>query len=275
MTAPTLLGARRLRALLDAHGVRLKKHLGQNFVVDPNTIRKVVALAAVRPGDRVLEIGAGAGSLTLGLAGAGAHVVALEVDERLLPVLRDVVGGRDDVEVVHGDARTADLGAFGARRVVANLPYNAAATIVLRVLEEAPGIDDLTVMTQLEVGERLVARPGEDAYGQTSVFVRYWADAALGGRVSRRAFFPVPGVDSVLVRIVRRRSHAPVARELLFEVVRAAFAQRRKTLRNALAGLAGGVDAAAAAAARAGVDPAARAEDLDLDAFVALAGALS
>ncbi|HEX2050575.1 MAG TPA: 16S rRNA (adenine(1518)-N(6)/adenine(1519)-N(6))-dimethyltransferase RsmA [Actinomycetota bacterium] len=275
MTAPPLLGARRLRALLDAHGVTLRKQLGQNFVVDPNTIRKVVAAAAIRPGDRVLEIGAGAGSLTLGLATAGARVVALEVDARLLPVLRDVVGGRGDVEIVHADARTADLDAFGARRVVANLPYNAAATIVLRVLEAAPGIDDLTVMTQLEVGERLVARPGDDAYGQTSVFVTYWADATLGGRVSRRAFFPVPGVDSVLVRIVRRRSHVPIDRALLFDVVRAAFSQRRKTLRNSLAARAGGVDAAAAAALRAGVDPAARAEDLGLESFVALARALS
>lgn len=264
-----LLGARRLREALDSHGVRPTKALGQNFVIDPNTIRKVVDVAGLKPTDRVLEIGAGAGSLTLGLAAVSEKVTAIEFDRRLLPVLDDMLVGVSNVEVVPGDALEVDLSAIDARILVANLPYNIAVPVVVRVLEQAPAIDTLVVMTQREVGERLVAGPGSKTYGQISVIVRYFATASVAGKVSRRAFWPVPNVDSVLVRLERVDPPEGANRELLFRVIKAAFAQRRKTLRNALTG-AGfvGVEAATAAA---GIEPSARAEDLDLTVFVSLA----
>lgn len=263
-----LLGARRLRAAFETRDLRPAKALGQNFVIDPNTIRKVVEVAGVRSDDLVLEIGAGAGSLTLGLAAVANKVTAIEVDRRLLPVLDEMLVGVANVEVVSADALEMDLSAIDARILVANLPYNIAVPVLVRVLEQAPAIETLVVMTQREVGERLVAGPGSKTYGQLSVIVRYFATASLVARVSRSVFWPVPNVDSVLVRLVRREPPADVDRELLFRVVKAAFGQRRKTLRNALAGAGfGGVEAALAAA---GIEPSIRAEDLDLAGFVAV-----
>lgn len=266
-----LLGARRLREVLDDRGIRPTKALGQNFVIDPNTIRKVVEVAAVTPRDRVLEIGAGAGSLTLGLAAAAKQVIAVEFDRRLLPVLDETLAGADNVEVIAADAMTLPLAELRATKLVANLPYNIAVPVVVRVLEEAPQITDLMVMTQREVGERLAAHPGSKAYGQVSVLVRYFGQATVAAKVSRRAFFPVPGVDSVLVRI-ERREPPRVGPEQLFPVVRAAFGQRRKTVRNAL--MSAGFHAAEAALAGAGIDPSARAESLRLEDFVAVVNAL-
>lgn len=265
-----LLGARRLRELLEEHGVRPRKQFGQNFVIDPNTIRKVIETAGLSPGDRVVEIGAGAGSLTLGLAAAAGRVIALELDDRLLPVLEATCGAIPNVEIVEADALQYDFAAAGAASVVANLPYNIAVPVVMRILEAAPNIGELTVMTQREVGERLAASPGSKAYGGVSVLVRYVAEARVAGRVSRRAFYPVPGVDSVIVRIVRHAA-LDVDRGSLEAVVRAAFGQRRKTLRNTLAGLMGGPAAAEAALRRAGIDPGARAEEVGVDGFLALA----
>ena len=263
-----LLGARRLREVLAAHDVRPTKVLGQNFVVDPNTIRKVLQVARVGPTDTVLEIGAGAGSLTLGLAGAAARVVAIEVDPRLVDVLAETLNGVSNVEVIAGDALQLDLGGIPARTLVANLPYNVAVPVVLRVLEEAAQIQELVVMTQREVGERLVAAPGSKIYGQVSVMVAYFGVATLAAKIARRAFWPVPNVDSVLVRI-DRRDPPGISREVLFPMIRAAFAQRRKTLRNNLAPLSGGPVESLLEAA--GVDPGARAEQLGLDDFVRIA----
>jgi 16S rRNA (adenine1518-N6/adenine1519-N6)-dimethyltransferase len=272
MTTQTL-GAARLRALLDKYDVNPRKALGQNFVIDPNTIDKVIAAAGVSPTDRVLEIGSGAGSLTIRLAAAAAHVVSVEVDARLMPVLQEVLAEADNVEVVAADALRFDLARANASLLVANLPFNIAATVVLRVLTEAPHIRALTVMTQREVGERLTARAGSKTYGQTSVMVAYFGDARIAGRVSRRAFWPVPSVDSVIVRI--ERSEQPdVDYAVLFAVVRAAFSQRRKTLRNCLAGIAGSATDAEAALRAAGLDPALRAEQVDLAGFVSLARSL-
>ena len=267
-----LLGARRLRAAFEARDLRPTKALGQNFVIDPNTIRKVVEVAGLRPTDRVLEIGAGAGSLTLGLAASSAKVTAIEFDRRLLPVLDEMLAGVGNVEVMEADALQVDLSTVDATTLVANLPYNIAVPVVMRVLEQAPRIETMVVMTQREVGERLVAGPGSKTYGQASVIVRYFATASLAAKISRRAFWPVPNVDSVLVRLVRRPAPSGVDRDLLFRVVKAAFAQRRKTLRNAL-GAAGfvGVEAAAASAR---LDPGVRAEDLRLEDFVGLAQVL-
>lgn len=272
--SPAGIGARRLRTLLERHGVSPARPLGQNFVIDPNTIAKVVAAAQLGPGEHVLEIGAGGGSLTVALARAAGRVTAVEVDARLLPVLRETLAGCDNVTVVHGDARALDLNAFGAGALVANLPYNIAATVVLRVLESAPGIAALTVMTQREVGERLAAAPGSKVYGATSVLCALHARARVVAPVSRRAFFPAPNVDSVIVRL--ERTPPPAADPEAFRrVVKAAFSQRRKTLRNALAALAGSPDAAAAALVRAGLDPGARAEQVGPEGFAALARELA
>ena len=273
MPGPELLGARKVRELLDHHGIRPTKTLGQNFVVDPNTIRKTLAVAEIGPSDHVLEIGAGAGSLTLGLAATAKRVTAVEVDPGLIPLLEEVMRDVSNVEVVHEDALRFDAGSVEADSVVANLPYNIATHVVLRVLEQAPTVRSLTVMTQREVGERLSAGPGSKIYGQTSVMVAYFGDARVATTVSRRAFWPVPGVDSVIVRIDRREP-PDVDRALLFRVIKAAFAQRRKTLRQTLSGVAETPAKAQEMLEGIGISATARAEELGLDEFVAIARVL-
>lgn len=273
MTAE-LLGARRVRALLDSYGVHPAKALGQNFVIDPNTIRKIVHLAELQPDDLVLEIGAGVGSLTVELARVASHVVAVEIDPRLARALAEVLDGVPNVTVLEGDALEVDLASLDASRLVANLPYNVAATVVLRVLEEAPGVERLTVMTQREVGERLAAPPGSKTYGLTSALLAYWGSARVAASVSRRAFYPEPNVDSVVVVVERAKALPDVDRTALFALVRAAFGQRRKMLRSSLAALAGSASAAESALLSAGLDPTARPEEVGIAEFVALTRAL-
>jgi len=261
-----------IRELLARHGVRPSKALGQNFLADENTARRIVRLAELQPGARVVEIGPGVGSLTVVLAAAGAHVCAIEIDRHLLPILEEVVSGLD-VEIVQADARTVDWAArLGPRSwtMVANLPYNVATTVVLGVLESAPMVERLLVMVQREVGERLAARVGDDAYGAVSVKVAFHAEARVVGTVSPNVFIPKPNVESALVRLVRH-DRAPVeVRDpgAMFDLVRAGFATRRKTLRNTLDGR---VDAERFA--RAAVDPGARAETLSLEDWARLADA--
>jgi 16S rRNA (adenine1518-N6/adenine1519-N6)-dimethyltransferase len=268
------LSRRDVSELLTAHGLRPSRALGQNFVADPNTVRRIARLAEVGAGDRVIEIGAGLGSLTLALAETGASVTAVELDRYLVPVLRSVVEPVG-VPVVEGDALTLDwpavLGDEGGWVLVANLPYNVATPLVLDLLDGVPQIARMLVMVQREVGERLAAGVGDDAYGAVSVKVAYWASAKVVGKVPPTVFVPQPRVDSALVSIVRRAGGpavpvdvAPAGR--LFELVRTGFAQRRKMLRRALAGV---VDDAAFACA--GVRPEARAEELDLEAWGRLA----
>lgn len=269
----SLLGAARVRELMKERGIHPTKSLGQNFVVDPNTIRKVVDVAEVARDDHVLEIGAGLGSLTLGLAAHAGHVTALEVDERLLSALGSALEGVGNVEIVRADATRFDYGRCGATKLVGNLPYNVAAQIVLRALEFGTTLSAVTVMTQREVGERLAAAPGSKVYGLTSVLVAYHGSARVAGRVSRNAFYPVPNVDSVIVRIERGGPPRPVEWRTFAPVVRAAFAQRRKTLRGALARYAGSPQRAEELLRRAEVDPGERAERLDLDAFLRIAAA--
>jgi 16S rRNA (adenine1518-N6/adenine1519-N6)-dimethyltransferase len=270
-----LLTPPRIRALLAGHGLRPVRSLGQHYLADPNTARKVVRLAGVEPGETVLEIGPGLGSLTLALRAAGVRVAAVEADARLLPALEEVLAGDQGVTVTAADALRADLGALApqARRLVANLPYNIAAPLVLRVLAEFPGVRQLTVMVQREVGERLAAAPGTAAYGAPSAKVAALADAHVLAAVSRHVFIPEPHVDSVLVGVARRPHPAldGLAYEQVARVIDAAFSQRRKTLRNALRTL--GLDAAEVEALgrAAGVDLALRAERLDVPAFAALA----
>ena len=263
-----------LLALLEAHSIDLRRALGQNFVADPNTVRRIARIASVGPGDRVLEIGAGVGSLTLALAETGADVTAVEIDDRLVGVLEEVVAPVG-VVVVHADAMKADwrslLGEAGSWTLVANLPYNVATPLVLDLLDGVPTIDSMLVMVQREAGERLVAGPGSSAYGIPSVKVAYWASAKLVGNVPASVFVPQPRVESVLVRIDRHPTpivDAPY--DLLFELVRTAFGQRRKMLRRTL-----GNRVSAAAFAEAGVDPAARPETLDVAAWGRLAAAVA
>jgi 16S rRNA (adenine1518-N6/adenine1519-N6)-dimethyltransferase len=264
------LGAARLRSLLDAHRVRPSRALGQNFVIDPNTLRRVVDLSGVGPSDRVLEVGPGAGSLTILVARSAGSVVAIELDRALLPVLSQTLAGLANVEVLAGDALHMDLSALGVNRLVANLPYGIAASLVVKVLREVPAITSLTVMVQREVGARLAARPGSKSYGAASVIVSLHAAARVVMNVSRRAFYPVPRVDSVVVRLDRRPPPPGVDPDLVADVVHAAFAQRRKTLRNALARLTGSTAGAETVLRDAGVDPRARAEEVDLAGYAAI-----
>lgn len=273
--APRLLTARDVRRLLDAHGLAPRKARGQNFVVDPNTVRKVVRDAGVGDGDLVCEIGPGLGSLTLALRAAGARVVALEIDAGLLRALREVAGDDPGVRLVQGDAMTCDLAALvdqGPAALVANLPYNIATPVVLRALE-AGAFDRLLVMVQREVGHRWAAAVGDPQYGAVSVKMAALADVGVAGRVSRAAFYPAPNVDSVTVRLVPRAWSLPVERHVLFPLVEAGFSQRRKRLRNALSSR-HDPPAVEVALRRAGLGAGARAEELDLPEWVRLAEAL-
>ena len=271
------LSRREVSALLDRHGLHPSRALGQNFVVDPNTVRRIARLAEVGPGDAVVEIGAGLGSLTLALAETGASVVAVEIDRHLLPVLRETVEPAG-VRVVEGDAMALDWGALlgGADRwvLVANLPYNVATPLVADLLDGVPEIERMLVMVQREVAERLAAGPGSKAYGAVSVKVAYWATAAVVGRVPASVFLPRPNVESALVRIDRRAfpavDPAVVDRGWLFELVRTGFGQRRKMLRRSLAAL---VPAEAFTAA--GIRAEARAEELSVEDWGRLAACTS
>ena len=272
-----------VHALLADHGIHPKKSLGQNFLVDANIARRIVGLAGVEDGSRVLEIGPGLGSLTLALCAQGARVVAVELDARLAGVLVSVLdqaGVAEQVQVEVADANRVDLegllaglrsGAPGPVTCVSNLPYNVAVPVVMRLLEDVPSVTRIVVMVQREVGERIAAKVGDDQYGAVSVKVAYFAEAALVGKVPPSVFVPRPKVDSALVRLERREA-PPVdvpSEDALFGLVRAGFAQRRKMLRRSLSGLLG--DRATAVLDAAGVEPTARAEELDLDAWAAVA----
>jgi 16S rRNA (adenine1518-N6/adenine1519-N6)-dimethyltransferase len=265
-----------IRTLLAEHGLRTSRRLGQNFLADPNTARRIVRLAGVEPGDCVLEIGAGLGSLTLALLERGSSVLAVELDRKLEPVLEQVVAGQGDVRIVTGDALRVDLAALlggGTWRCVSNLPYSVATPVVIRLLEEAPVVTGGLVMVQREVAERIVAAPGTLAYGAPSVRVAYYAEAKIVGMVPRAVFVPVPKVDSALVEFVRRDA-PPVdvpSRERLFQLVRAGFAHRRKMLRRTLRPALG--ERTESVLTDGGIDPTARAESLGLTEWAALARA--
>ncbi|MGH2680599.1 MAG: 16S rRNA (adenine(1518)-N(6)/adenine(1519)-N(6))-dimethyltransferase RsmA [Actinomycetota bacterium] len=272
------LGAGALRALADRHGIRPKRSLGQHFLIDPNLARAIAADAGVGPGDRVVEIGAGLGSLTRALAETGAEVLAVEVDPALIPALEESVSGHERIRVLHADAADPewqDMLGESDWVLAANLPYNVATHVVLNTLRDVPRIRRLVVMVQREVGERLVAGPGEPAYGIPSLRVAYRATAEQVRRVPPPVFWPRPKVDSVVVRLVRRdEPSVEVAEDRLWTVVDAGFAERRKTMRNALRRL--GVDGGDAddLLRAAGVHPSARAETLSLEAFARVAGSL-
>ncbi len=276
------LGAAAVRALAARHGVTPTKSKGQNFVVDVGTVSRIVRLAGVAPGDVVLEVGPGLGSLTLPLLAAGAHVVAVELDGRLAAALPGTVdehlpAAADRLHVVRGDA-TAVAGLdlpLAPTAFVANLPYNVAVPLLLSVLEGVPTLTGGVVMVQSEVADRLCAPPGSRVYGVPSVKLAWYAAARRVGSVAPSVFWPVPRVDSGLVGFTRRLPpQTAAARTDVFATVDAAFSQRRKTLRQSLAPRAGSAAAAQEACEAAGVDPSARAERLDVAAFAAVAEAL-
>lgn len=283
-----LLGPADVRALSEALGVRPTKTLGQNFVHDAGTVRRIVRSAGVQVGDTVLEIGPGLGSLTLALLEAGASVIAVEIDSPLARALPVTVAARmpeaaTRLRVIEADALTlrseAALGLPEGSplptRLVANLPYNVAVPVLLTVLESLPTLESMTVMVQAEVADRLAAGPGSKTYGVPSAKAAWYAAARRTITIGRTVFWPVPNVDSALVELRRRPAPQTAAsREEVFAVIDAAFAQRRKTLRQALAGLAQSPVEAEAVLLAAGIDPKRRGETLTIDDFARVAQAL-
>lgn len=276
--ADGLLDPRTIRQLAAELDLRPTKQRGQNFVHDANTVRRIVAASGITPDDVVLEIGPGLGSLTLGLLEVARAVHVVEIESSLARRLPRTVADRlpaasERLHVVEADALTVtDLPDPQPTAVVANLPYNVSVPVLLHVLALWPSIRTGLVMVQLEVADRLVAPPGSKTYGVPSAKLAWYAEAARVGTVPPKVFWPVPNVDSGLVRLARREPPATTAtRQQVFAVVDAAFAQRRKMLRGALAGLFGSSGEAAAALERAGVDPQARGEVLGIADFARIA----
>jgi 16S rRNA (adenine1518-N6/adenine1519-N6)-dimethyltransferase len=278
-TGAALLGPAEVRALAAELGLRPTKALGQNFVIDPNTVRRIVRTARVGPGDVVLEVGPGLGSLTLALLEAVPSVVAVEVDPLLAARLPATVADRapalaDRLAVVQADALRITTLPAAPTALVANLPYNVSVPVLLHLLAAFPSLRSALVMVQLEVADRLAAEPGSRVYGVPSAKARWFGEVRRAGLVGRSVFWPVPNVDSGLVEVVRTAPpRLDVDRAAVFAVIDAAFAQRRKMLRSALAGWAGSPHRAEAICAAAGVDPTARGEALAIADFAALAAA--
>ncbi len=278
--AAGLLGAGQIRDLAGRLGVRPTKKWGQNFVIDANTVRRIVRLAGLEPDDVVVEIGPGLGSLTLGLLPEAGRVLAVEVDPNLAEALPDTVAAlapaySDRLTVLVADALTVRaLPDPQPTALVANLPYNISVPVVLSFLQAFPTLRTVLVMVQLEVAERLAAPPGSKTYGIPSLKAAWYADVRLTGTVSRTVFWPSPNVDSGLVTLTRREPpQTPASRTEVFACIDAAFAQRRKTLRAALAGWAGSAADAETILRAAGVDPRTRGEQLDIHAFAAITAA--
>ncbi|MDN5790636.1 MAG: 16S rRNA (adenine(1518)-N(6)/adenine(1519)-N(6))-dimethyltransferase RsmA [Micrococcales bacterium] len=277
---PALLGPAQVRELAERLELRPTKQWGQNFVIDQNTVRKIVRLAQVGPDDCVVEVGPGLGSLTLALLPVVGHVTAVEVDSRLAGALEATVAAYQPehlhkLRVVAADALTVTtLPKPRPTALVANLPYNISVPVVLSFLERFPTITRALVMVQLEVAERLAAPPGSKVYGVPSLKAAWYCHVELAGRVGRTVFWPAPQVDSGLVSLVRRDPPPTAAsREEVFRCIDAAFGQRRKALRRALAPWAGSAQAAEAALRAAGIDPMTRGEQLDIAGFARIAEA--
>jgi 16S rRNA (adenine1518-N6/adenine1519-N6)-dimethyltransferase len=276
-----LLGPAEIRDLAELLGVTPTKKLGQNFVIDANTVRRIVRVAGVEAGDSVVEIGPGLGSLTLGLLEAEASVVAVEIDGRLAEQLPMTVGVQADapaagrLTVVHRDAlRVTELPGQPSR-LVANLPYNISVPVLLHFLEHFASIRAGVVMVQSEVGQRVAAEPGSKVYGAPSVKAAWYGSWRTAGQVSRQVFWPVPNVDSILIAFQRHAAEPgdEALRRRTFEIVDAAFQQRRKMLRQSLSVLLGDSATASAVLTRAGVEPTSRGEQLAVADFIAIARA--
>ena len=276
-----LLGGGDIRSLVNELGIRPTKRWGQNFVTDPNTVRRIVRSARLRLDDVVLEVGPGLGSLTLGLLPAAKHVIAVEIDARLAERLPRTVSERlpdyaDRLTVIEADAMRLDGVVLEPTALVANLPYNIAVPVVLHLLETVPSIATVLVMVQKEVADRLVAPPGSRVYGVPSVKANWYCNVEAAGNVGTSVFWPVPHVESGLVRMTRRQPpESTSGRAATFSVIDAGFSQRRKMLRSALAALAGGPDAAERALVAAGIAPTERGESLDVQQFARISDALA
>ena len=281
-TGAALLGPVEIRALAEKLDIVPTKKLGQNFLHDPNTIRRIVAAAELDPADRVLEVGPGLGSLTLGLVEAVGDVTAVEIDSRLVAQLPDTVAERAPeyaprLRVVEKDAlRVTDSDVTEPTALVANLPYNVAVPVLLHLLETFPSIRRVLVMVQLEVADRLAAQPGSKVYGVPSVKAGFYGKVSKAGTIGKNVFWPAPNIESGLVRIdVFADAPWPVtdeSRAKVWPVIDAAFAQRRKTLRAALSGHFGSGAAAEEALRAADIDPKQRGEKLAVEDYVRLAG---
>lgn len=280
MVESHLLGPVEVRDLASELGVTPTKKLGQNFVHDPNTVRRIVAAAELSADDVVVEVGPGLGSLTLGLIDSVAHVIALEIDPRLAGRLARTVEQRAEsfaerLEVVCADAlrvRRADI-SRAPTALVANLPYNVSVPVLLHLLEEFPTIRRVLVMVQKEVADRLAAEPGSKIYGVPSVKAAFYGRVSRAGTIGKNVFWPAPNIESGLVRIDVDPDTDRNLRSSVFPLVDAAFAQRRKTLRSTLAGVYGSPAAAEQALVDAGIDPGLRGEKLSVDDFIRLARA--
>ncbi len=283
MSEVLLLGAADVRSLAARLDVTPTKKLGQNFVIDANTVRKIVATAGVQDGETVLEVGPGLGSLTLGLAEAGADIVAIELDKRLAAELPTTMAGRargKKITVIQGDAMVVTDIPGDPVRLVANLPYNVSVPVLLHLLKYVDSLQSGVVMVQAEVGHRLVAAPGSKVYGSPSVKAAWYGQWKQVGTVSRQVFWPVPNVDSILIGFERwpadmgRAARTHESEELrirVFEIVDRAFGQRRKMLRQALAIVFGNPELATRALEAAGVDPTLRGEQLTIDDYIRIA----
>ena len=273
----TLLGATEIRALAASLNATPTKKLGQNFVIDPNTVRRIVTQAHVSESDVVVEIGPGLGSLTLALLPNVARVLAVEIDPVLAGALPSTIALhapnlKDNLTVINADAmRITELPA-APTHLVANLPYNVSVPVVLHFLETFPSLREILVMVQAEVADRMAAGPGSKIYGVPSVKMAWYGEVTKAGSVGRNVFWPAPNVDSGLVRLVRKeREFDPELRELTFTIVDASFGQRRKTLRTALGSALGSPQNVESILRDAGVDPGLRGEQLSLQDFVAIA----
>jgi 16S rRNA (adenine1518-N6/adenine1519-N6)-dimethyltransferase len=273
----TLLGATEIRALAASINSTPTKKLGQNFVIDPNTVRRIVTQAHVSESDVVVEIGPGLGSLTLALLPNVAKVLAVEIDPVLAGALPSTIALhapdlKDNLTVINADAmRITELPA-APTHLVANLPYNVSVPVVLHFLETFPSLREILVMVQAEVADRMAAGPGSKIYGVPSVKMAWYGEVTKAGSVGRNVFWPAPNVDSGLVRLVRKElEFDPELRELTFKIVDAAFGQRRKTLRTALGSALGSPQTVESILRDAGVDPGLRGEQLSLQDFVAIA----
>jgi 16S rRNA (adenine1518-N6/adenine1519-N6)-dimethyltransferase len=275
-----LLGAAEIREIAERIGVRPTKKLGQNFVVDANTCRKIVKSAGVESSDVALEIGPGLGSLTLAMLECAREVIAIEIDDRLAAELPETAKrhGFDQTKltIITQDAMQVSKLPSDPTVLVANLPYNVSVPVLLRFLELFPTLRAGVVMVQSEVADRLVAKPNSKTYGSPSVKAAWWADLTSAGTVGRSIFWPVPNVDSSLVRFVRHKSAGDEAlRKSTFKIIDAAFAQRRKMMRAALSDLCGGSAAASTIIEASGIDPTIRGEALELSDFIKIAITLS
>lgn len=263
--------------ILKRFGIRMSKKLGQNFLIDENVVNNIVDAAGIKPGDAVLEIGPGIGTLTQGLAEAGAHVTAVEIDRRLIEVLSKTLEGYDNIKVVHGDILRIDISeTVGAPqyKVVANLPYYITTPIIMGLLEARMPIEVLVTMVQKEVAQRMVAAPGTKDYGSLSVAVQYYTKAEIMFIVKPDSFIPPPSVESAVIRCtILDKPPVDVDEKIFFRVVKAAFAQRRKTLLNTLKTSGVPVETLKAILAKAGIDGTRRGETLSIQEFATLSNA--